>query len=411
MDTVRRQYEAYPYPERDPADEDNRLIIGSPSHLDEIRHYLFAGRRPPELFRVLVAGGGTGDGLIMLADQCRAAGIEAEITYLDLSTEARRIAQARAERRGLSSIRFHTGSLLDLESVGGGPFDYIDCCGVLHHLADPPAGLAALRDALSPGGGMGLMVYAPLGRTGVYPLQNALRSLTAGLEPSEKVALGKTIVQSLPPTNWFVRNPGLGDHRNSDAGFYDLLLHSQDRAYTVREFAEYLASAGLAPAAWLEPVRYDPMTYLKPEMAERLGNLDQVDKWALAENLAGNIKMHTVYAVPVERADSAVAQPRMADAIPISLGFDAPALGRALSARKANRVLPIEFDGLTLRFVMPALAGPILSAIDGKSSIRQIHKKIAGQSRGTLDWPAFMAQFQDLYRSLNGANKLLLRLD
>ncbi|MEM1399749.1 MAG: class I SAM-dependent methyltransferase, partial [Pseudomonadota bacterium] len=122
MDTVRRQYEAYPYPERDPADEDNRLIIGSPSHLDEIRHYLFAGRRPPELFRVLVAGGGTGDGLIMLADQCRAAGIEAEITYLDLSTEARRIAQARAERRGLSSIRFHTGSLLDLESVGGGPF-------------------------------------------------------------------------------------------------------------------------------------------------------------------------------------------------------------------------------------------------------------------------------------------------
>ena len=30
MDPVRRQYETYPYPERDPADEAKRLIEGSP---------------------------------------------------------------------------------------------------------------------------------------------------------------------------------------------------------------------------------------------------------------------------------------------------------------------------------------------------------------------------------------------
>ena len=44
-DRVRDQYEAYPYPPRDPRDEAKRLIEGSPSHLLEINHYVFAGRR------------------------------------------------------------------------------------------------------------------------------------------------------------------------------------------------------------------------------------------------------------------------------------------------------------------------------------------------------------------------------
>jgi hypothetical protein len=45
MSDVEAQYEAYPYPERDPADEAKRLIVGSPSHPVELDHYLFAGRR------------------------------------------------------------------------------------------------------------------------------------------------------------------------------------------------------------------------------------------------------------------------------------------------------------------------------------------------------------------------------
>ena len=65
-----------------------------------------------------------------------------------------------------------------------GPFDYIDCCGVLHHLPDPADGLAALLSVLAPGGGLGLMVYAPHGRTGVYMLQDALRLLA----PPERAA-------------------------------------------------------------------------------------------------------------------------------------------------------------------------------------------------------------------------------
>ena len=38
-DKVRQQYELLPYPARDPRDEAQRLIEGSPSHLLELNHY------------------------------------------------------------------------------------------------------------------------------------------------------------------------------------------------------------------------------------------------------------------------------------------------------------------------------------------------------------------------------------
>jgi hypothetical protein len=58
LEDVRAQYEALPYPARDPGDEAVRLITGSPSHILEVNHYLFAGRRNfNRPLRALVAGG------------------------------------------------------------------------------------------------------------------------------------------------------------------------------------------------------------------------------------------------------------------------------------------------------------------------------------------------------------------
>ncbi len=137
-------------------------------------HHLWGGARDwSRPLRALVAGGGTGDGLIQLAQLLTDAGRAYQITYLDLSIAARKIAEARAAARGLTGISFVTDSLLDAGDHG--PFDYIDCCGVLHHLPRPQAGFDALAAALAPGGGIGCMVYAPLGRSGVYPLAGGLR--------------------------------------------------------------------------------------------------------------------------------------------------------------------------------------------------------------------------------------------
>jgi hypothetical protein len=62
------QYEAFPYPQRDPRDEAKRLIIGSPGHLREIDYWVFGAHRPASRpLNALIAGGGTGDATIMLA--------------------------------------------------------------------------------------------------------------------------------------------------------------------------------------------------------------------------------------------------------------------------------------------------------------------------------------------------------
>ena len=251
-DAVRDQYEAYPYPERDPSDERKRLIVGSPSKPEEIDHFIFGGARDwSKPLRALVAGGGTGDGLIQLAQRLTDAGRSFEITYLDLSAAARDVAEARAKVRGLQGITFRTGSLLEAPDLG--PFDYIDCCGVLHHLPDPVAGATALASALAPGGGIGFMVYAPYGRSGVYPLQEAYTTLFGNLPAQEKLKAAKAVQARLPAGHPFRRNPHLGDHQASDAGFFDLLLHSQDRAYRVSELLESVeprgpVACGLLPA-------------------------------------------------------------------------------------------------------------------------------------------------------------------
>jgi SAM-dependent methyltransferase len=413
-DPVLAQYEAYPYPARDPRDEAERLITGSPSHLAEVNHYLFAGRRDFALpFRALVAGGGTGDAAIMLAqqlsDEAGSGSAPGEVVYLDISEAAREIAEARAAARGLANLRFVTGSLEDLPGLGLGPFDYIDCCGVLHHLAEPAAGLRALVAVLAEGGGLGLMVYGALGRTGVYPLQEALRDLGAGLALDERVGLARRLLDDLPATNWFRRNPFLGDHKRSDAELVDLLLHARDRAYRVSELVGLLEGAGLVPVAFPEALRYGPASYLAdPKLLKRLDGLAWLQRAGLAEALAGNIKTHVVYAAPHGSTEGRIALPDRPEAIPVLSDDDegggpamAEAVGQSLS-------LTVNLDGVKLRLALPRLAPAMLARIDGRASLGEIHRDLQALDSG-LDWPAFRAQFDQLYRALNGLGRLLIR--
>ncbi len=170
------------------------------------------------------------------------------MTWLDRSAAALAIARARADARGLTNIVWEQRSLLDLPGSGLGPFDYIDCCGVLHHLPDPAEGLRALLSVLAPGGGMGLMVYAPYGRTGVYMMQDALRRLAPPDEtPQQRLDIARRVMKHLPETQWLRHNRNFDDHINGgDAGLYDLLLNPRDRAYTVPELSALLRRRGAA---------------------------------------------------------------------------------------------------------------------------------------------------------------------
>ena len=407
MDEVRAQYEALPYPPRDPRDEAIRLITGTPSHILEINHYLFAGRlnfmRP---FRALVAGGGTGDACIMLAQQLAERRCPGEVVYLDISTASRQICEARAKARGLRNINFITGSLLDLPSMAIGQFDYIDCTGVLHHLPDPAAGMRALASVLHPEGGVGVMLYGEYGRSGVYPLQELLRTLAPpSMAMEDRIAMTKRLIRFLPTTNLFRRNPYLNDHvTGGDAGLYDLLLHSCDRAFTVPEIGVMAREAGLRVVAFLEPVRYEPSTYMSdPIIARQASSLPLMERAAFAERLAGNLRTHVFYAT--RAGFDTVARPEDTSAIPVLREMDAQKLAAGL---QPGTPLIANLDGFPWRAQLPPLAGRIVSQVDGRKTVAEIYTSLGAQG-GLPQWEDFYTQFEDLYVKLNGVNHLLLR--
>jgi SAM-dependent methyltransferase len=397
------QYEAYPYPARDPADEARRLIIGSPSHLREVDHWVFGAARPASRpLRALIAGGGTGDGAIMLAQHLARAGRPGRVTYLDRSGAAMQIARARAAARGLD-IDFQAGSLLDLPGSGLGPFDYIDCCGVLHHLPDPAAGLAALTSVLALGGGMGLMLYAPHGRTGVYMLQDALRLLAPEAEPpATRLDTAHRVMRHLPESAWLRRNTLFADHiTGGDAGLYDLLLNPRDRAYTVPALFDLLHGAGLQVTALMEPMRYDPAIYLPdPKLRRRIATLDPVARAALAEALCGNMSTHVIYCV---RQAEAPPPPdgTAPGAVPVMREMGAGDLARAI---RPDGMLAFQFDGLRVLVPLPPLAPALLRLIDGQRTVAAITAAMAG--RAAPD--AVARAWRTTYETLSSLNRVLL---
>ncbi|TFL19546.1 class I SAM-dependent methyltransferase [Jannaschia formosa] len=359
MVTTTEQYDAYPYPARDPADEARRLVVGSPSRPAEMDHFLWGGRRDwSRPLRVLVAGGGSGDGTVQLAQLLTDAKRPYEITYLDLSTSARKIAEARVAARGLSGVSFLTGSLLDAPEFG--TFDYIDCCGVLHHLPEPAEGFAALRAACDPEGGMGMMVYAPHGRSGVYPLQEAFGILLAGLPPEQRLARAREILERIPEGHPFQTNPRLVDHRASDAGFYDLLLHGQDRAFDVASLLDVLGRTGWEFVSFCQPGLYEPA-----RLTGAPHDLPRGEAMAVAEKLRGTLKVHVAYVAPTARE---VATGRSLAAIP-HLGAPARKLAEVVAK---GRTVPVKIEGETISLALPHAAAPALAQIDGRRTLREI---------------------------------------
>ena len=399
------QYEAYPYPKRDPREEAKRLVVGSPSHIREIDHWVFGAARPASRpLRALVAGGGTGDATIMLAQQMARLGRPGQVTWLDRSGAALAIAQGRAEARGLTNIVWEQRSLLELPQSGLGPFDYIDCCGVLHHLPDPAAGLRALLSVLAPGGGMGLMVYAPHGRTGVYMMQDALRRLAPADEtPQQRLDIARRVMKHLPETQWLRHNRNFDDHINGgDAGLYDLLLNPRDRAYTVPEFAELLGAAGLRVTCWVEPARYDPAPMLPdPKLRVRLDGMDVTARAAVAEALAGNMAVHIVYCV--RAGDPAVAaDANDAAAVPVYREIDGETLAKGI---RPDGTLSVTFDGRRLLVALPPATTAILPLIDGQRSLHEIGVILAGRG---MKAEVFAKAWKQVFASLEGINRLLL---
>ena len=235
-------------------------------------------------------------------------------------------------------------------------------------------------------------------------VQDALRLLAPADEaPSARLDIARRVMRHLPESAWLHVNRNFADHiSGGDAGLYDLLLNPRDRAFAVPDLAGLLAAAGLRPTCWVEPMRYDPATWLPdPRLRERAAALDSVRRAALAEALVGNMSTHVVYCVRAEEY-RAPADPLRPEAVPIAREMPAEELAHAI---RPDGTLPFLFDGLRALVPLPSLAAPILRLIDGKRNVAEIGAALA--QRGTSQ-ESFARAWKATFVGLERVNRLLL---
>ena len=416
LQSVKDQYEAYPYPLRNPDDERMRLENSWHDFLEVINFYCFKGKQNfSGPFRVLVAGGGTGDQTIFLAEQLR-YNRRAEIVHLDFSANSMAIAKRRAQARKLANITWLQHSVLDLPSLPVGQFDYINCAGVLHHLESPADGLEALRAVLHEEGAMMIMLYGKYGRTGVYQVQELLSTINAKEASSQaKLDNAKAVLQSLPKTNWFKRAEDLiGDHKEfGDAGIYDVFLHAQDRPFTVREMYDLVEGCGLQIIELIERGRskYMVETYIRDaKLLDRLRQFPKKEQQAIAELITGDLIVHNGY---IGRHKDTVAGLDDLRNVPFYFLYDPENIADAIEKypRQPVKVKGALFD-TTIEFIPGPYTKHIFRHLDGDRSLKEIFEQVrkdAGLSEPELSNAQLLAEFRPVYEAFNNVGWMLLR--
>ena len=245
-------YERHPYPA--PVDDLDAYRRAWDDDRRRVESRLFWPAEPyRDDRRILVAGCGTNQAAHYALRWPRA-----QIVGIDVSANSIAFTQGLKRKHGLENLEVRqlpVERAAELSQV----FDHIVCTGVLHHLADPDAGLRALCEVLEPkAGAISVMVYAPYGRAGVYMLQEYCRQLGLGNSAADVRELAASL-KALPPDHPIAPLLRNSPDFTNTAGLADALLHPQDRAYSVPEVMQFLARADLKFGRWIRQAPYLPV--------------------------------------------------------------------------------------------------------------------------------------------------------
>jgi SAM-dependent methyltransferase len=302
---VARQYEAFAYPEPF-ADLEAEIRkgysqAGDPSLYGPV---LWPRGRPSGPLKILAAGCGT-----IQAAYAAYRNRADQVIGVDLSEASLAHERFLQNRHGLTNLKLFKGNLLDVAALGE-QFDVVLSTGVLHHMADPGVGLAALRGVLKPDGVMVLMLYGQTVRTGVYMLQDAFRRI--GIEQTKAgVAQVRRLIAELPGRHYAQDYIRAADELKHDAALVDTFLHPQDRAYTVPQLLDLVENAGLAFQNWVDNYPYwrNGAWPAGTAVADAVDPLPPREHWAAVEMLRLSAGMHTCTL-------------RHADALPAAIDFE-----------------------------------------------------------------------------------------
>ena len=414
LEEVKNQYENYPYPYRNPEDEKNGLIRSIGCDINEIKNNCFNGKLDLDNFSALVAGGGTGDATIHLAEQLKDT--KARVVHLDISETSMNIAKERAKIRGLNNITWILDSILNLPTMDISKFDFINCSGVLHHLESPLLGAKALNSVLKDDGSMIIMLYGKYPRVVVYQMQELMKIVNKNeLNMQTKVDNTKTMINCLSEDNLFVRSNSIYldviQGKNRDIEVYDLFLHSQDRAYNVLEIYELFSEIGLNHINFFRKSSYDVNKFVKDKnLLKEIDKLSKSEKEAIAENMNGNIDRHIFY---VSKKDNSISFQDLSF-VPTFYTKHLKGINLYLYINKnpQQKDLLITFDTSEgkVDIVIPIkkYTKEIFKYLDGINSLEEIFTLIKQNFRKKVKEKDLLKVFKEIYKIFNFDNSFLI---
>jgi SAM-dependent methyltransferase len=366
-DAVARQYQRWAYPA--PIDDLAEWSANNFSWLDPVHaHRIYW---PDREYRpgmdILVAGCGTSQaaGFAFTNPGARVVGTDVSQASLDHQ-------QYLKDKHGLKNLELQ---LLPVEELGvlGLDFDVIVATGVLHHLADPVQGLTSLAGCLRQDGVVSAMVYGRYGRIGVDWLASVFTELGLRQDVSS-VQLVRDTIAVLPADHPVRSYLKFAWDVNSDAGVVDTFLHARQRAYSVEECLDLIASSGLVFQEWFFKSGYYPHQgfSLPGTLASALKALPDAEAWSLMERLQASTKCHYFVAC---RPDRPAASYRVDFAHPDFLDY-IPIMRAGCGVSGTDVVMP------HARMPLSAEQLPFAHLVDGRRPIREIAQRVA--SSGTF---------------------------
>jgi SAM-dependent methyltransferase len=384
-DMVAQQYQRWVYPP--PIADLTEWSAGNSDWLDPVHaHRIYWPDREynPEL-DILIAGCGSNQAACFAFTNP-----SAHVVAIDISQPSLDHQQYLKDKHGLKNLELHLLPIEKLTALGR-DFDLVVASGVLHHLADPRAGMTALGGCLRPDGVASVMVYGKYGRAGVDLLASVFSELGLGQDDSS-VQLVKETLEGLPTDHPAVRYLKFAPDLKSDAGVVDTFLHGRQRTYTVADCIDLVTSAGLAFQEWFFKSGYYPLGgYGLPDgLTSTLSALPDIEVWSLMERIHAVNSCHFFVACRPERPKENYAVDFFAAA---TLDY-VPIMRMGCGVSGGGVVMP--------HAKVPLSAERLLFAqlVDGRRTIREIAAVVARAPQvGAADVETLARNvFQDLWR-------------
>lgn len=296
-DIVSSQYERWMYPQ--PILDIRSWLVSNwqwfdPSHAHRL---LWPDRDYRPDIDILVAGCGTNQAAVIAYTNP-----QARVTAIDVSQPSLDHHRYLKDRYGMNNLELHRLPIEDVESLGR-DFDLIMSTGVLHHMADPDVGMAALGRCLKLDGVAAIMLYARYGRLGVEMMQGVFRDLDLRQNDASLLMVREALAQ-LPQDHPVKSYLSIAPDLKFDAGLVDTFLHGRERCYTVDDCLELVSGAGLVFQDFFLKAPYYAAPASAGALWHAIAQLPRERQWAVMERINFRNGCHFFTACRPERDPS-----------------------------------------------------------------------------------------------------------